>query len=134
MVYTSVAIVRIIWDPTDNDIHGPDDIVPAGMDITTTMTTMTSSTTATCPDETDARRNVRLVQSFVETATVHISHLTEIDIQSYVATGEPMDKAGAYGIQGMGGQIVSSMEGDFFTVRFFIRYVGRCYCVVFLYS
>jgi septum formation protein len=126
MVYTSVAIARIIWDPTDHNIHGPVDMVPAGMEITTTTTTATTSATAaTCPDETDsARRNVQLVQSFVETATVHISHLTEIDIQSYVATGEPMDKAGAYGIQGMGGQIVSSMEGDFFTVRFLDTLAG----------
>jgi septum formation protein len=60
---------------------------------------------------------IQLVQSFVETAIVHISALNDIDIKSYVATNEPMDKAGAYGIQGIGGQIVTKVDGDFFTVR-----------------
>lgn len=39
-----------------------------------------------------------------------------IDIENYVKTGEPMDKAGSYGIQGIGGQFVEEMVGDFFTI------------------
>ena len=58
----------------------------------------------------------RLVASFVEQATVLFTTLTHADIQAYVNSGEPMDKAGAYGIQGMGGQFVRSVQGDFFTV------------------
>jgi septum formation protein len=54
--------------------------------------------------------------SFVDTATVQFSTLTADDIGAYVSTGEPMDKAGSYGIQGIGGQMVRSIEGDFFTV------------------
>lgn len=59
---------------------------------------------------------VTLVSSFVDTANVRFAPLSSADIDAYIATGEPMDKAGSYGIQGIGGQFVASMEGDFFTV------------------
>lgn len=57
-----------------------------------------------------------LCTSFVDTAIVSFATISEEDIAAYVATGEPMDKAGSYGIQGLGGQFVSSVQGDFFTV------------------
>ena len=46
--------------------------------------------------------------------TFHPMNRTEID--AYIATGEPMDKAGAYGIQGYGATIVSRVDGDYFAV------------------
>jgi len=57
-----------------------------------------------------------LISSFTDTANVKFADLTDTDILAYVETGEPMDKAGSYGIQGVGGQLVETMEGDFFTV------------------
>lgn len=52
-------------------------------------------------------------QSFEGVTDVCFKQLTEHEINAYVATGEPMDKAGAYGIQGQGGELVDHIEGDF---------------------
>jgi septum formation protein len=60
--------------------------------------------------------NVKCMFSFTDTARVKFATLSDKDIQSYVDSKEPMDKAGSYGIQGIGGQLVESMVGDFFTV------------------
>ncbi len=56
------------------------------------------------------------VCSYVETTQVTFRPLFQMEIQSYVATGEPMDKAGSYGIQGLGACFVSHLEGDYFNV------------------
>ena len=42
--------------------------------------------------------------------------LRDDEIDAYIATGEPMDKAGAYGIQGFGATIVERVDGDYFAV------------------
>jgi len=54
--------------------------------------------------------------SGVESTRVWITQLDDETIRAYVETGEPMDKAGAYGIQGYGAVIVERIEGDYFTV------------------
>ena len=54
--------------------------------------------------------------SGVERVRVSFRALTDDEIAAYVATGEPMDKAGAYGIQGYGATIVERIEGDYFAV------------------
>ena len=56
------------------------------------------------------------VASSVELVSVTFRDLTDDEIEDYIATGEPMDKAGAYGIQGYGATIVRRIEGDYFAV------------------
>ncbi len=86
-------------------------------------------------DEEDAKRMLRLlsgrvhtvdtgvsvshnghIETLTETTKVWFKELTDEEIDDYVATGEPMDKAGAYGIQGEGTLLVEKIEGDFFNV------------------
>jgi septum formation protein len=52
----------------------------------------------------------------VEESRVRFNHLDHRQLLDYIATGEPLDKAGAYGIQGMGGFLVDSVEGNIDTV------------------
>ena len=54
--------------------------------------------------------------SGVESVEVTFRPLNETQIATYIATGEPMDKAGAYGIQGYGAVIVERVHGDYFAV------------------
>ena len=54
--------------------------------------------------------------SFSETTLVTFYSLTDEEINSYVDTNEPMDKAGAYGIQGIGSLLVKEIHGDYFNV------------------
>jgi septum formation protein len=55
-------------------------------------------------------------RSAVEEVEVTFGVLDDARIRAYVATGEPMDKAGAYGIQGYGATIVERVDGDYFSV------------------
>jgi len=52
----------------------------------------------------------------VDETAVWFKTLDEASIQAYVSTGEPLDKAGAYGIQGKGAVLVDRIEGDYFGV------------------
>ena len=60
-------------------------------------------------------RGAELV-SAVETVSVTFRPLDDAEIDAYVATGEPADKAGSYGIQGFGATIVERIDGDYFAV------------------
>jgi septum formation protein len=56
------------------------------------------------------------IQAVVDVAMVEMVPMTEDEIADYVGTGEPMDKAGAYALQGMGGVFVKRVIGSPFTV------------------
>ena len=55
---------------------------------------------------------------------MHMRKITPEEIDAYVASGDPMDKAGAYGIQGKAGIFVSRIDGDYFNI------VGLPVCLV----
>lgn len=86
-------------------------------------------------DEADARRMLRAlsgkthqvatgvciahgerIDSFVDITDVTFYELSDAEIDAYVATGEPMDKAGAYGIQGFGALLIEGIQGDYYNV------------------
>ena len=56
------------------------------------------------------------MRSGVESVRVTFRPLTRELIRAYIATGEPMDKAGSYGIQGFGATLVERVDGDYFAV------------------
>ncbi len=66
------------------------------------------------------------LRSAVEEVRVRFRTLRAAEIDAYIATGEPMDKAGAYGIQGFGATIVECVNGDYFSVMglSLVRLVG----------
>jgi len=71
----------------------------------------------TAPSDDGSRSDVGLapaiqVEVEVDATEVTFVELTDADVAWYVATGEPLDKAGAYGIQGRGGVFVSSIRGN----------------------
>lgn len=109
----------------------PDEVV-IGSD---TLVTVDGSPIGKPKDAADAKRMLRLLsgrshtvytgvsiikdgvdETFVVSAEVEFYPLTDAQIDRYVATGEPLDKAGAYGIQGRGALLVRGIKGDFFTV------------------
>jgi len=58
----------------------------------------------------------QIITSGYELTDVFFNRVTDEQIAEYIETGEPMDKAGAYGIQGMGGFLVDRIEGSLDTV------------------
>lgn len=54
--------------------------------------------------------------SALDQSTVEFLPMSGEEIEAYIATGEPLDKAGAYAIQGLGAQFIKRLEGDFFGV------------------
>lgn len=55
-------------------------------------------------------------ETFTEVTSLHFRPLSEKEIQKYVQSGEPMDKAGSYGIQGGAALFCEKLEGDYYNV------------------
>ena len=62
------------------------------------------------------QRTERTERVIDEVTRVHFAKLSDADIDAYIASGEPFDKAGAYGIQSLGGRYVTRVEGCYFNV------------------
>lgn len=118
------AKARALGVPAPDMVLGADTVVVAGHDVLEKPA-----------DRAEAARMLRLLSGrehyvitgvclraadteLVETATtgVHFTHMTNAEIDEYVASGEPFDKAGAYGIQGRASKFIDRIEGCYFNV------------------
>lgn len=78
------------------------------------LASLSGRTHQVCTGVTVCRGDKVLTQ--VEETQVTFRPLTDQEIRQYVSTGEPMDKAGAYGIQGHGALLIKGIEGDYYSV------------------
>ena len=114
----------IFKDHKDSVVIGSDTIVVIGEEVL-----------GKPKDKEDAYRMLRLLQNnkhhvitavsiispnksetFSSVSDVYFNPMSEEEIKDYVETGEPMDKAGAYGIQGLGGRFVKKIDGDYYSI------------------
>ena len=72
--------------------------------------------TGVCLTVPNPRTENRELRTGSETTLVTFGELTDDDIRCYIGTGEPMDKAGAYAIQGIASRWITRIEGDYFNV------------------
>lgn len=111
-----LAADTIVWTE-DGDVLGKPVDVKAACAMLQELSGRTHHvSTGVCLMHLDPTAKALATRSFVETTRVSFFDLTDEEIPAYVASGEPMDKAGAYGIQGRGRLLVSGIEGDWANV------------------
>ena len=111
-----LAADTIVW-AEDGDVLGKPVDVKAACAMLQELSGRTHHvSTGVCLMHLDPTAKALATRSFVETTRVSFFDLTDEEIRAYVASGEPMDKAGAYGIQGRGRLLVSGIEGDWANV------------------
>jgi septum formation protein len=141
-VFHELALKGHDFSRAESDSKKAGALAPEGV-LSETLTVLAADTTVTLDNQTlgkpsdpaDAARMLRLLsgrthqvitgialitatstQIASETTTVTFLPLTDKDIAAYIATGEPMDKAGAYAIQGRAARWIPRIEGDYFNV------------------
>ncbi|XP_974830.2 dTTP/UTP pyrophosphatase [Tribolium castaneum] len=126
---TALGKVNDVWERLKNDERKPDIIIGADTMVTfngrmygkpktkeqaiKTITDLTHS--PNIPNSVYTGVVVRYkneIRKFTEVTTVYMAKLSPEEILAYVETGEPMGKAGGYGIQGMASTFVDRIEGD----------------------
>ena len=66
-------------------------------------------------------------EAFTVSTDVYFRPCAEEELRAYIATGEPMDKAGAYGVQSLGALLVERIDGDFYNVMGLpVEKLGQC--------
>jgi septum formation protein len=112
--HVTLAADTIVW--TGDDVLGkPSDLEDAERMLRELSGKTHHVSTGVCLLVQDDDGSLR-ERSFVETTAVTFFELGDDEIRAYVATGEPMDKAGAYGIQNRARVFVSRIEGDYCNV------------------
>jgi septum formation protein len=141
-VFRELALKGHDFSRAENDQKETGALAPEGI-LSETLTVLAADTTVTLDnhilgkpsDPADAARMLRLLsgrthqvitgiaiitatstQVAAETTAVTFIALSDKDIAGYIATGEPMDKAGAYAIQGRAARWIPRIEGDYFNV------------------
>jgi septum formation protein len=101
----------------DNQMLGkPTDATDAARMLRTLSGRAHQVTTGVCLIGPAAANQISFVDVRSETTLVEMSSVSDADIQRYVASGEPMDKAGAYAIQGLASRWITRIEGDYSNV------------------
>ena len=107
-----VAADTIVWDESGDVLGKPEDASDARRMLRVLSGRTHHVSTGVCVAAFDEEEGWRH-SSFVETTDVTFFELTDAQVNAYVSSGEPMDKAGAYGIQGLGRALVSGIAGDY---------------------
>ena len=111
-----VAADTIVWDDDGRVLGKPSDEEGARRMLRALAGQVHHVSTGCCVIALGKDNSAARSASFVVTTDVEFWPLNETQIEAYVATGEPMDKAGAYGIQGKGRLLVRGIRGDYFSV------------------
>ncbi len=125
-------IVRLSYKKAYEVFKDHKDSIVLGSD---TIVTINNKVLGKPIDEEDAKRMLRLLSGNVHkvitgttflvddkvitncnVSNVYFNKLSEEEIETYINSKEPLDKAGAYGIQGLGGCFINKIEGDFYSI------------------